>query len=578
MVIFRMKSYKGLPVSKGIVIGKVYKYSRKRTLIESNYIDGEEVASELNRFRQAREMAHETLLLIKEKASKDLGESQAQIFDAYIHMLNDPVFGEQINELIREERLNVEGAIQKALAELAEKFKRLNNNYFQERLRDIEDVVSYILRALHGTTNDLTNLPANSIIVAEELTPSEIALLDKDLVEGFILRQGGMTSHTTIVARSLSIPAIINVDTRLLEELRNGEEVILDAIRGEVIVAPEREVLERYRKKISIFKKKEEELLGLRQEESITRDGYRIRLAANINSLEEVDSVLRVNGDGIGLLRTEFLFRKKDHLFDEERQFKIYKSIVEKIGDKPVVIRLLDIGGDKDLPYFDAPQEINPFLGWRGIRVALERQDIFKTQLRALLRASHYGDLRILIPFISSIEELREVKGIIIEMENELEQENIPYNRNIKIGLMIEIPSTAIMAETFAREVDFFSIGTNDLIQYTIAVDRNNSKIASLYTPFHPAVMKLIYQVVKAARHEKIGVSVCGEAAANKYLLPVFVAMGISELSMSSGYILESKKLIRKLKKEDLEEVLDKVLEMSQAVEIENYLKKIMEA
>ncbi|MGB4177811.1 MAG: phosphoenolpyruvate--protein phosphotransferase, partial [Halanaerobiales bacterium] len=457
-----MKSYKGLPVSKGIVIGKVYKYSRKRTLIESNYIDGEEVASELNRFRQAREMAHETLLLIKEKASKDLGESQAQIFDAYIHMLNDPVFGEQINELIREERLNVEGAIQKALAELAEKFKRLNNNYFQERLRDIEDVVSYILRALHGTTNDLTNLPANSIIVAEELTPSEIALLDKDLVEGFILRQGGMTSHTTIVARSLSIPAIINVDTRLLEELRNGEEVILDAIRGEVIVAPEREVLERYRKKISIFKKKEEELLGLRQEESITRDGYRIRLAANINSLEEVDSVLRVNGDGIGLLRTEFLFRKKDHLFDEERQFKIYKSIVEKIGDKPVVIRLLDIGGDKDLPYFDAPQEINPFLGWRGIRVALERQDIFKTQLRALLRASHYGDLRILIPFISSIEELREVKGIIIEMENELEQENIPYNRNIKIGLMIEIPSTAIMAEAFAREVDFFSIGTND--------------------------------------------------------------------------------------------------------------------
>ena len=311
MVIFRMKSYKGLPVSKGIVIGKVYKYSRKRTLIESNYIDGEEVASELNRFRQAREMAHETLLLIKEKASKDLGESQAQIFDAYIHMLNDPVFGEQINELIREERLNVEGAIQKALAELAEKFKRLNNNYFQERLRDIEDVVSYILRALHGTTNDLTNLPANSIIVAEELTPSEIALLDKDLVEGFILRQGGMTSHTTIVARSLSIPAIINVDTRLLEELRNGEEVILDAIRGEVIVAPEREVLERYRKKISIFKKKEEELLGLRQEESITRDGYRIRLAANINSLEEVDSVLRVNGDGIGLLRTEFSSVKK---------------------------------------------------------------------------------------------------------------------------------------------------------------------------------------------------------------------------------------------------------------------------
>ena len=237
------------------------------------------------------------------------------------------------------------------------------------------------------------------------------------------------------------------------------------------------------------------------------------------------------------------------------------------MDDRPVVIRLLDIGGDKDLPYFESPKEINPFLGWRGIRISLERQDIFKSQLRALLRASHYGDISILIPFISSIEELREVKGIIIEVKNELEQEDIPYNRQIKIGLMIEIPSTAVMAHAFAREVDFFSIGTNDLIQYTIAVDRNNSRIASLYTPFHPAVLKLIHQVVKAGQAEKIGVSICGEAAANKYLLPVFVAMGITELSMSSGYILEAKKLIRKLSREELGQVLEKVMEMNQAVE-----------
>ena len=304
----------------------------------------------------------------------------------------------------------------------------------------------------------------------------------------------------------------------------------------------------------------------------------RNELAANINSLAELDAVRRVNGDGIGLLRTEFLFLRREHLFDEERQFKIYKKVVEKMEGRPVVIRLLDIGGDKDLPYFEAPREINPFLGWRGIRVSLERQDIFKSQLRALLRASHYGDISILIPFISSIEELREVKGIIIEVKNELEQENIPYNRQIKIGLMIEIPSTAIMADAFAREVDFFSIGTNDLIQYTIAVDRNNSRIASLYTPFHPAVLKLIHQVVRAARAERIGVSVCGEAAANKYLLPVFVAMGITELSMSSGYILETKKPIRKLNKGELGQLLDKVMEMNQATEIENYLKRYMEA
>lgn len=572
-----MKSYRGTPVSRGIVIGKVYKYSRKRTLIETYQIGVEEVAEELKRFAEAREIAHQTLLHIKEKASRDLGESQAQIFKAYIHMLNDPVFSEKIQELISEERLNVEGAIQKALAELSEKFRRLDNDYFQERLRDIEDVLSHLLGALQGNTNNLSNLPEGSIIVAEDLTPSEIALIDKELLKGFVLKQGGMTSHTSIVARSLGIPAIINVDKRIMDEVKNGEVIILDGIRGEIYVSPEGEILERYRKKITILKKKEEELLGLSQEESITRDGQRIRLAANINSLAELDSVLRVNGDGIGLLRTEFLFLKKEHLFDEERQFKIYKKVLEKMDGRPVVIRLLDIGGDKDLPYFESPKEINPFLGWRGIRISLERQDIFKSQLRALLRASHYGDISIVIPFISSIEELREVKGIIIEVKNELEQEDIPYNRQIKIGLMIEIPSTAVMAHAFAREVDFFSIGTNDLIQYTIAVDRNNSRIASLYTPFHPAVLKLIHQVVKAGQAEKIGVSICGEAAANKYLLPVFVAMGITELSMSSGYILEAKKLIRKLSREELGQVLEKVMEMNQAVEIEEYLKRYME-
>ena len=578
MVIFHMKSYKGMPVSKGIVIGKVYKYSKKSALIESYQIDVEEIAEELERFREAKEIAHQTLLHIKEKASQDLGENQAQIFNAYIHMLNDPVFSERIQGLISEERLNVAGAIQKALAELSEKFRRLDNDYIQERLRDIEDVLSHLLRALQGSANSLSNLPENSIIVAEDLTPSEIALIDKELLKGFVLRQGGMTSHTSIVARSLGIPAIINVDERIMDEVKNGEVIILDAIKGEVYVSPEREILERYRKKICILKKREEELLGLSQEEAITRDGHRIKLAANINSLAELDAVRRVNGDGIGLLRTEFLFLRREHLFDEERQFKIYKKVVEKMEGRPVVIRLLDIGGDKDLPYFEAPREINPFLGWRGIRVSLERQDIFKSQLRALLRASHYGDISILIPFISSIEELREVKGIIIEVKNELEQENIPYNRQIKIGLMIEIPSTAIMADAFAREVDFFSIGTNDLIQYTIAVDRNNSRIASLYTPFHPAVLKLIHQVVRAARAERIGVSVCGEAAVNKYLLPVFVAMGITELSMSSGYILETKKLIRKLNKGELGQLLDKVMEMNQATEIENYLKRYMEA
>ncbi|MFP4662525.1 MAG: phosphoenolpyruvate--protein phosphotransferase [Halanaerobiales bacterium] len=567
-----MISFKGIPVSKGIVIGTVFKYSKRKTLIETYSIDESQITDEINKFSEAKIKTNKYLRDIKEKASRDLGARESQIFDAHIYMLNDPVLDETIKGLIKTECVNVEAAIQKAVDDISEKFMRLNNDYFEERLKDIQDVTNHLLRALAGQQNTLHNLPDNAVVVAEDLTPSETSLLDKERLSGFVLTQGGLTAHTTIIAKSLMIATIINVDNAILDKVKHGDTIILDAISGEVFLNPDKRLLKRYKRKIEVFNRKEEDLLSLRDEESITKDGHKIELAANINTLDEIKAVKQVNGDGIGLLRTEFLFTKAEHLFDEDRQFRMYRKVVESVEGKSVVIRILDIGGDKDLPYFHVPEEINPFLGWRGIRISLERQDIFKIQVRALLRASNYGDVKILLPFISSVEELREALGIIIEVKNQLEKENIDYDRDIEIGMMIEVPSTAVMADIFAKEVDFFSIGTNDLIQYTLAVDRNNSKIANLYTAFHPSVLRLIKQVAAAANNHGIWVSICGEAAANHLLLPIFVAMGITELSMSSGYILETKKLIRSLDRTSLNYHLGKVMQMGLASEIEEYL------
>ncbi len=568
-----MISFKGIPVSKGIVIGRAFKYSKSKTLIESYNIDKGQISDEINKFSEAKIKANKCLREIKERANKDLGTTESQIFDAHIYMLNDPVLDETIKNLIKEERINVEAAIQKAVDDLSKKFMNLNNDYFKERLKDIQDVANHMLRALSGQMNTLQDLPQNAIVLAEDLTPSETALLDKERLSGFVLTQGGLTAHTTIIAKSLMISAVINVDNSILDKIKHGDIIILDAVSGEVFLDPNRGLLERYKRKIKIYNKKEEKLLGLRDEESVTKDGYKIELAANINTLDEVKSVQQVNGDGIGLLRTEFLFMQEEDLLDEERQFKMYKSVTDSMGNKSVIIRVLDIGGDKDLTYFNVPHEINPFLGWRGIRISLEKRDIFKIQIKALLRASNFGDIKILLPFVSSVEEIREAMGIIIEVKNELEKENIDYNRDIEIGMMIEIPSTAVMADIFAKEVDFFSIGTNDLIQYTLAVDRNNSKISDLYTAFHPAVLRLIDNVTAAANREGIWVSICGEAAANHLLLPIYVAMGITELSMSCGYILETKKKVRKLDRKNLGQHLDKVMQMSLASEIEEYLR-----
>ncbi|AZO93294.1 phosphoenolpyruvate--protein phosphotransferase [Halocella sp. SP3-1] len=566
------KVYQGIPVSKGIGIGKVYKYSREKKIVNAATIASDNIEAELQRYCQAKERANKRLKKIRDRAAQELEAAETKIFDAHVHMLNDPVLDQEIKGLIINHKMNSEAAVNQAIDVVIEKFNRLENNFFRERIKDIQDVGNHLLSALNGENTSLHDLPAASIILADDLTPSETALLDKDKLGGFVLSHGGETSHTAIMAKSLTIPAVVNIEG-ILEEVSQGDTIILDGIVGKIYLNPSVELLNKYRERLANYKKRQDDLLVLKDKAAVTIDGFEVQLAANIASEQELEKALEVNGDGIGLFRTEFLYMNNDDLKNEERQYNVYRKVLTAMAPKPVVVRALDIGGDKDLPYFDSPDEINPFLGWRGIRILLDRQDIFRTQLRALLRASTCGNLKIIFPMISSLEQLRKTKDLFAGVKRELESAGIAYNPNVETGIMIEVPATAVLAELFAAEVDFFSIGTNDLVQYTLAVDRNNSKIANLYSPYHPAVLKLINQVARAAKKNGIGVEICGEAAADPLLTPVFLGMGIRVLSMNPGSILEIKKDVRRLKQHNAEEKAARVLEFKTEKEIEDYLK-----
>lgn len=570
------EKYKGIPVSKGIVIGHIYKYVKEEPIFDTYNIKETDIENEINRLQQARIKAGEILNSIKDKARKELGKEEIKIFAAHKCILNDPLLDKEIKKIIRSKKINAETAVKEAIDNISGRFVSMNNDYFQERIKDIRDVGNHLIRALAGGNRSLRDIPQDTIIIAEELTPSEIALLDKERLKGFVLARGGETSHTTIMARSLMLPTVINVNNILTETI-HGKLAILDALKGEVIINPDQEHITIYRRKIEQYKKERDLLYRLKDKPAETLDGHRIMVAANINTSEDMAGTLKVRGDGIGLFRTELLYIDKDQAPDEKKQFSVYRDVVEKMAPNPVVIRTLDIGGDKDLPYFKIDDETNPFLGWRGIRILLDRIDLFKTQLRAILRASVFGDIRILLPLISSLEELHKALEIIKEVKVDLRAEGINFSEQVKVGIMIEVPSTAVLADFFASEIDFFSIGTNDLIQYTLAVDRTNNKIVDLYTPYHPAVLNLINRVAEAAHYNGIEVAICGETAANPLLSPIFVGMGIIELSMNSGSILEIKKVIRKINHSEAKQELEKVLKLRTATEIEAELKKFSE-
>lgn len=562
---------KGTGVSPGIAVGKALLVKEPDINIERRTIDNEE--DELKRLEGALDLVRAQIEGLYGHTRENVGEEEASIFGAHLMILDDPeVFG-QIKAKIKEEKVNSEWAIKEVTEMFVKIFDDMDNEFIKERKADLKDVTNRVVKTLLDVEiREYSRLNEEVIIVAEDLTPSDTARMDREKVLGFITEIGGRTSHSAIMARTLEIPAVVGANG-ITETVKDGDMVVFDGNAGEIIINPDKGIIEAYR-----IRKKEYEafrirLNSLKGEKTITRDGFEVELAANIGTPEDVEGVIKNDGEGVGLFRTEFLYMGRDDLPGENEQFEAYKTVGESLEGKPVVIRTLDIGGDKDLPYFNLPKEMNPFLGYRAIRICIDRTGMFKTQLRALLRASAYGNIKIMFPMISSIEELRRCKAILNETKDELRKAGIEFDENTEVGIMVEIPSAAIMSDLFAKEVDFFSIGSNDLLQYTTAVDRGNNRVSHLYNHFHPALLRLIKQVIDNGHKEGIWVGMCGEAAGSPKLIPVLIGMGLDEFSMSSVSILKARWIIRNISQNELKRIVDTLVNLSTAEEVERFIE-----
>ncbi|MDW8800123.1 phosphoenolpyruvate--protein phosphotransferase [Clostridium sp. A1-XYC3] len=532
---------KGIAASKGYAIGTVLIKEDTEVKVEERRI--EDIQGEKDRFERALKASKEQLQQIKEKAEKELGADKAAVFESHMMLLEDPEFAGAVLMGIESSKVNAEKALEDVLNMYAGIFAAMEDEYMRERGADIKDVGSRILANLAGKAVGISEYKDNTVVVAHDLTPSDTAQLDRSKVIAFLTNIGGRTSHSAIMARTLEIPAVVGLQD-ITSAVKDGDTVIVDGVEGIAIVNPDAETVKAYEAKKEAYKKEREELKKLIDVKTVTKAGKRVEVAGNIGKPEDVHQVLANGGDGIGLFRTEFLYMDRDDMPGEEEQFESYKYAVEKMEGRPVVIRTLDIGGDKKLPYLPLPEEMNPFLGYRAIRLCLDRTDIFKIQLRALLRASAFGNLKIMFPMISSLEEFLKSKEILEECMDELRTEGKEFNENLETGIMVEIPAAAVNADELAKYVDFFSIGTNDLIQYTLAADRMNEKISYLYNPMHPAVLKLIKMTIEAAHKEGKWCGMCGEMAGDEKAIPTLVEYGLDEFSMSASSILNAKKLI----------------------------------
>lgn len=563
---------KGLGTSPGIGIGKVFVFKEPELKIEKKEIKNTE--EEINRLELSLKKSTDEIDNIYNITLNTIGEDEAEIFTAHRMMLEDPEFLGGIKEKIKDEKVNAEWAVNEVANFYIDMFENIEDEYLKARAADLRDVSKRLLRALLNVeTPDLISISEKSIIIAEDLTPSDTAQMNKEMVVGIVTELGGRTSHTSIMARTLEVPAIAGVKDAT-DIFVHGDGIIVDGDSGEIIIKPTEEQLKEYKNKQEQLEEFKIILKKMKGQETISKDGYKVELAGNIGTAKDVESVLENDGEGVGLFRTEFLYMDKDRLPTEEEQFQSYKEVAEKLGDKPLVIRTLDVGGDKDLPYLDLPKEMNPFLGYRAIRLCLDRVDIFKTQLRAILRASAFGNVKIMFPMISNIKEIRDSKAIIEGLKLDLKAENIDFDPNLEIGIMVEIPAVAIHSEAFAKEVDFFSIGTNDLIQYTLAVDRGNTEIAYLYNQFHPAVLRLIKMTIDNGHKEGIWVGMCGEVAGDQKLIPLLLAMGLDEFSMGAASILKSRYLIKQLSKDNISKMLDEILSLPRAEDVEKYIEE----
>ncbi|MGC9172114.1 phosphoenolpyruvate--protein phosphotransferase [Caldisericum sp.] len=539
-----MKHLKGIPVSKGISLGFAVVYL-KRKIEVNNSKDSVPIEEKKKILEKALEKTKEEIQLTYENLKKS-NPKEAEIFEAHLLVLEDPTLQEKINKYL-ESQYNLPYAVKSAFEEFIEALQNLQSEYMKERAQDLYDILDSLLRNILNVPKvDLSNLPPQSIVVAEDLTPSDTASLDRKNVLGFITEKGGPTSHTAILAEALGIPAVVGVE-ELFESIHDGDELIIDGTNGDVFVNPAEETKKQY---TNLKKEKEEEERLLKEkakEFAYTKGGKRIEVAANIGSPKDVDKALEMGAEGVGLYRTEFLFLDRDTPPTEEEQFEAYKIVAERFKPHPVIIRTLDIGGDKQIPYLNLEKELNPFLGVRAIRLCLKENDLFKTQLRAILRASAFGNILIMYPMIAIKDEIIEANKVLNEVKEDLRRENIPFNENIKVGIMVEIPSAALNAEELVDYVDFFSIGTNDLTQYTYASDRTNENLSYLYRPLDSPILKLIKFTVDASHMKGKWTGVCGELAGDPEAIPILVNLGVDELSMSPSKIPEAKRIIRSI-------------------------------
>ncbi|EAD4257456.1 phosphoenolpyruvate--protein phosphotransferase [Listeria monocytogenes] len=566
------KELKGIAASDGIAIAKAYLLVEPDLSYEKTEVT--DVESEVKRFESALEVSRTELSMIREKAAKDLGEDKAQIFDAHLLVLNDPELTGPIEESIKNSKTNAETALQETTDMFIGMFESMDNEYMRERAADIKDVRKRVLSHLLGVTiPNPALIDEEVVVVAADLTPSDTAQLNRNFVKGFVTDIGGRTSHSAIMARSLEIPAVVGTK-EVTASVAKNDIVIIDGLEGNVIIHPTEEQIAHYEKIKSDFVLQQAEWDKLKNEKTVSKDGVHVELAANIGTPNDLEGVISNGGEAVGLYRTEFLYMGRDNFPTEEEQFEAYKAVVSGMDGKSVVVRTLDIGGDKTLPYLELPEEMNPFLGFRAIRLCFANEELFRTQLRALLRASVYGNLKIMFPMIATVNEFRQARDILLDEKAKLKAAGTEVSDSIELGIMIEIPAAAVLADQFAKEVDFFSIGTNDLIQYTMAADRMNERVSYLYQPYNPSILRLVKMVIDASHKEGKWTGMCGEMAGDQTAVPLLLGLGLDEFSMSASSILKSRSLIKRLDQSEMVKLAEEALNKSTAEEVVELVEK----
>jgi phosphotransferase system enzyme I (PtsI) len=568
----------GIGASAGIAIGRSFVLPNWEWELPEQKIDVADFAREFERVYEGIRTSKSEIEQIKDELRDVVGSEETHIFDAHIAILDDPVFMNEIQGIIQRQYKAAEVAVKEAIDHFVTMFDLLDDEYMKERALDIKDVGNRLLKHLLGAPE--ITLPSDTqpfILIAKELSPSQLAHINPQHVLGIVTLAGSTTSHSAIMARALGVPLVVGVEAKLEEPIQTGQTIIIDGSDGTVFIDPEQSIIDSFTELHSHQAEAKKRLHGIAGYRPVTPDGKRLELAANISSFKELEIALSSGAHGVGLFRTEFLYMDRNRFPKEEEQFEVYRSVAERLGGEPLVIRTLDVGGDKQLDYFELPEEDNPFLGYRAIRISLDRQDLFKTQLRAILRASHYGQVKLMYPLISSVDEVRAANAVLNEAKRELEEAGLPYDKGMKIGIMIEVPAAVMIADLLAEEVDFFSIGTNDLVQFTLAVDRMNEEISHLYEPYHPALIRMLRMTVEAAKRRGITVGVCGELAGDLRALPIWLSLDVDELSMSSHSILQVKERLLCTSQEESKEVFEQLHGCRTSTEILAQLNGFME-